>query len=144
MKKFLIILTLAFAGILTSNAQEIGVRFGNVVDNYAAVDLAWAFNHGRIHADVSFGSTSVGVEALYDFLYGPLGNDNLYYYVGVGAFAGIGNDLFDLGAAGEGGLEYRFSSIPIALGIDWRPAFEIIDHTNFHADRFGLNIRFVF
>ena len=142
MKKILIIAVLAFAGLQLSNAQEIGVRFGNIVGNDVAVDFAWAFNAGRIHADVSFGN-GVGAEALYDFLYAPLGDENLYYYVGVGAFAWIG-DPFSLGASGEVGLEYRFLSVPLALGIDWRPNFEIIENTSFHGDRFGLNLRFVF
>ena len=142
MKKVLIIAALAFLSLQFGRAQEVGVRFGNVVGNYAALDVVWAFHAGRIHADFSFGN-GVGVEALYDFFYGPLGDEYLYYYVGVGAYAWIG-DPFGLGISAEAGLEYRFQSLPIALGIDWRPAFQIIDNTNFHADRFGLNLRFVF
>ena len=141
MKKILIIAVLAFAGLQLSNAQEIGIRLGNIVGNDVAVDFVWAFKAGRIHADVSFGN-GVGAEALYDFLFAPLGDENLYYYVGVGAFAWIG-DPFSLGASGEAGLEYRFASVPLVLGIDWRPNFEIIENTSFHADRFGLNLRFV-
>lgn len=142
MRKIILITALAFLGLQFTNAQEIGIRFGNIVGNDVAVDLAWAFKAGRIHADVSFGD-GVGVEALYDFLYAPLGDDNLYYYVGVGAYAWIG-DPFGLGVPAEAGLEYRFASVPLALGLDWRPAFEIIENTSFHADRFGLNLRFVF
>ena len=103
MRKILIIAVLAFTGLQLSNAQEIGARFGNIVGNNVAIDFAWAFSTGRIHADVSFGN-GVGVEALYDFLYGSLGDP---------------------------------------LGIDWRPTFAILQNTNFHADRFGLNLRFV-
>ena len=128
MKKILIIATIAFFSFQFSNAQELGVRFGNVVGNDVAVDLVWAFNAGRIHADVSFGD-GVGAEALYDFLFGSLGDEPLYYYVGVGAYTWIG-DPFKLGASAEGGLEYRFESIPLALGLDGRPAFQIIDQTN--------------
>lgn len=32
----------------------------------------------------------------------------------------------------------------IALGVDWRPYFKIIDDTSFGADGFGLNVRWVF
>ncbi len=142
MKKLIVIAVLALFGFQFSHAQEIGVRFGNVVGNWAAVDLAWAFNKGRIHADVSFGN-GVGAEALYDFLYGRLGDENLYYYVGIGAYTWIG-DPFGLGVPFEGGLEYRFGSVPLALGMDWRPAFQIIDNTDFYFDRFGLNFRYVF
>jgi hypothetical protein len=142
MRKILIIAILAFTGIQLGNAQEIGVRFGNIVGNDVAIDFAWAINAGRIHADVSFGN-GVGVEALYDFLYGSLGDEDLYYYVGLGGYAWLGDPL-GLGLSGEAGIEYRFQSLPLALGIDWRPTFAILQNTNFHADRFGLNLRFVF
>jgi hypothetical protein len=73
MRKILIIAILAFTGLQLNNAQEIGARFGNIVGNNVAIDFAWALNAGRIHADVSFGN-GVEVEALYDFLYGSLGD----------------------------------------------------------------------
>jgi hypothetical protein len=142
MRKIFFLIALAFLGFRFADAQELGVRFGNVVGNYAALDLAWGFKSGRIHADASFGD-GVGAEALYDFLFGRLGDDNLYYYVGLGAFAWIG-DPFGLGASFEAGLEYRFRSAPLALGLDWRPAFQILDEPGFYVDRFGLNLRFVF
>ena len=143
MKKVLIIAVLVMFGLQLSHSQEIGVRFGNVVGNWAALDLAWEFKTGRMHADISFGSNSVGIAALYDFLFGQLGDDNLYYYVGAGAFVGIG-DPFSLGIPAEAGLEYRFQSAPLALGLDWRPTFEIIENTDVYFDRFGLNLSFVF
>ena len=142
MKKTLFILALAFIVSRFADAQELGVRFGNVVGNYAALDLTWGFRTGRIHADASFGD-GVGAEALYDFLFGRLGDDNLYYYVGLGAFAWIG-DPFALGISFEAGLEYRFQSAPVALGLDWRPAFQILSDADFYVDRFGLNLRYVF
>ena len=142
MRKILLIAAIAFLSFQFSSAQELGARFGNVVGNYAAVDIVWGFNSGRIHADVSFGD-GVGAEALYDFLFGSLGGEPLYYYVGAGAYAWIG-DPFRLGVSAEAGLEYRFETIPLALGLDWRPAFQVIDNTYFHVDRFGLNLRFVF
>ncbi len=142
MKRFLLLVLLFILALQPGKSQELGVRFGNVVGNYAAVDLVWAFKAGRIHADVSFGD-GVGAEVLYDFLYGRLGDDNLFYYVGLGAFAWIG-DPFGLGVPAEAGLEYRFQSVPLALGLDWRPAFQILDDTDFYFDRFGLNLRFVF
>ena len=48
------------------------------------------------------------------------------------------------GISGEIGLEYRFSSVPIAIGADWRPTLWVVGETKFGADSFGLNIRFVF
>jgi hypothetical protein len=54
------------------------------------------------------------------------------------------NDPTWFGASGEIGLEYRFKGAPLALGVDWRPTFFLVDKTSFDAGGFGLNIRYVF
>ena len=143
MKKFL--LGLLFIGSLQfASAQEIGVRFGDVTGNDVAVDAVFAAGKfSRIHADVSFGNGGVGVEALYDFIYRPLGSEAFNWYVGAGPSAFIGDD-FQLGLSGEVGLEYHFKGAPIAIGVDWRPTLWVLDETDFRAGGFGLNVRFVF
>ena len=144
MKKLLLILALIIASYSYSGAQEIGVRFGDVSGGNVAVDGIFGTGQfSRIHADVSFGNNGVGVDVLWDFLYRPLGGEAFNWYAGVGPYTIIGN-VFDLGVAGEIGIEYRFNTVPIALGIDWRPMLEIIDNTQFHAGGFGLNVRYVF
>jgi hypothetical protein len=124
------------------NAQEIGVRFGDIVGNNVAVDAVFGSHGYRVHANVSFGD-GVGVEVLLDLMVRPLKEEAFNVYMGVGAFTWLG-DPFTLGISGELGLEYRFNSVPIAIGLDWRPALRLIDNTKFHADRFGFNVRFVF
>jgi hypothetical protein len=129
-----------FTGFVHS--QEIGVRFGDIVGNNVAVDAVFGSKGRRVHADVSFGD-GVGVEALVDLVVRPLSGEAFYYYLGFGAFSWIG-DPFRLGISGELGLEYQFNSIPISIGLDWRPSLRLISETKFFADRFGFNIRFVF
>ena len=143
MKKLLLILTLAVSTIVVSNAQELGVRFGNVSGGNVAVDGIFSTGQfSRIHADVSFGK-GVGIDLLWDFLYRPLGEEAFNWYVGAGPYTFIG-DPFALGIIGEIGLEYRFKEVPIVLGGDWRPYFRLIDNTDFGAKGFGLNVRWVF
>jgi hypothetical protein len=125
-----------------SYSQELGIRFGDIVGNNVAIDGVFGFEGKRIHADVSFGD-GVGIEALYDFIIKPIEGEAFYYYMGAGVFTWLG-DPFQLGVSGELGLEYRFNKVPIALGLDWRPSFRIINDTEFYFDRFGLNIRWVF
>jgi hypothetical protein len=130
----------------TDNAfsQELGARFGDALGNKSSVAIDAIFSTGkfnRIHADVSFGN-GVGVEALWDFIYRPISNSPLNYYIGVGPSLFLG-DPFLLGAAGELGLEFRFKEAPIALGLDWRPTFIIIENTDFTSG-FGFNVRYVF
>ena len=124
------------------NAQEVGIRFGDAFGGHYAVDAVFGLGEfSRIHADVSFGNDGVGVEALWDLLYRPLG-DGFNWYVGVGPSAYLG-DPFALAASGEIGIEYHFD-FPLAVGVDWRPSFIIIEKTDFEAGWFGLNIRYVF
>lgn len=84
----------------------------------------------------------MGLEALWDFLYRPLGSEAFNWYVGAGPYTYIG-DPFQLGVVGEIGLEYRFQTVPLVLGGDWRPYFRIIENTSFGANGFGINLRYV-
>lgn len=143
MKKllFISIIFLAFHDI--SNAQELGLRFGNVSAGNVAIDGVFDLGKfNRIHADVSFGS-GLGIDALWDFVNKPLGKEALSWYMGAGPYIQI-DDPFWFGAAFEAGLEYSFNSVPIALGFDWRPRLSIIETTDFHVEGFGFNVRYVF
>ncbi|WP_430817585.1 hypothetical protein [Carboxylicivirga sp. RSCT41] len=143
MKRVILISAVLISLGLSSNAQELGVRFGDVSGGNVAIDGIFSTGQfSRIHGDVSFGN-GVGIDLLWDFLYKPLGNEAFSWYVGVGPYTRI-DDPFKLGVVGEIGLEYLFSGVPLALGIDYRPAFEIIDNTDFHAGGFGLNVRWRF
>lgn len=150
---FMTIVTLA--GITTTNAQELGLRFGDISGGNVAIDAIFSSGEfNRLHADVSFGN-GVSAELLWDFFYRPLGDEAFFWYMGVGPYLGIfdydngKNDQgdgteFNLGAVFEIGLEYRFNTVPIALGIDYRPSLEIIDNTSLHMGGFGVNARYVF
>lgn len=143
MKKLLLIVVVVIASYSFGNAQELGVRFGNVSGGNVAIDGIFATGQfNRIHADVSFGN-GVGIDVLWDFLYRPLGSEAFNWYVGAGPYIQI-NDPFWFGIAGEIGLEYRFETVPIAIGADWRPLFSIIETTDFHVDKFGFNVRWRF
>ncbi len=144
MKKLLLIVAVIVASYSYSGAQELGVRFGDVSGGNVAIDGIFGTGQfSRIHADISFGN-GVGIDVLWDFLYRPLGGEAFNWYAGVGPSMVAQDSNFDLGIAGEIGLEYRFNTVPIALGVDWRPMFEIIDTTDFHAGGFGFNVRYVF
>ncbi len=143
MKKTFFILSFLSFFTLYTNAQELGLRFGDVTGGNVAVDAVFSMGQfSRIHADVSFGD-GVGIDVLWDFIYRPLGEESLYWYAGVGPYAFLG-DPFTLGAVGELGLEYKFREIPITLGVDWRPYFRLIDDTDLGFDTFGLNLRYRF
>ena len=107
-----------------TNAQELGLRFGDVSGGNVAIDGIFSTgDFSRLHADVSFGS-GLGVDLLWDFIYQPLGNEALNWYAGAGPFVFIGESL-TLGAVGELGLEYHFNEIPLALGADVITSYSI-------------------
>ena len=145
MKKLLFAISIVgLLSVTAGHAQELGIRFGNALGNNNSVALDGVFGLGkfsRIHADVSFGN-GVAMEALWDFLYRPIPNSPINWYVGVGPSLYLSNP-FALGASGEIGVEYRFKEIPMAIGIDYRPTFVLIEKTDF-VNSFGLNIRYVF
>ena len=143
MKKFLLITGILLSSYYLSNAQELGLRFGDVSGGNVAVDGIFSTGEfSRIHADVSFGK-GVGVDVLWDFLYRPLGGEAFDWYVGAGPYTFIGNN-FELGAVAEVGLEYHFNGVPLVIGGDWRPWFRLIDNTDIGLGGFGLNVRWVF
>lgn len=145
LRKLFIVAAIVIGGVLSSNAQEIGVRFGGTNGaGGAAIDAVFsAGQFSRIHADLGFYRGGVGIDALWDFIYKPLNGEAFNWYLGVGPSTYLG-DSFWLGISGEIGLEYRFSSVPIAIGADWRPTLWVVEETRFGADSFGLNVRFIF
>jgi hypothetical protein len=142
MKNFFLILIFSIAGLSQTNAQEIGIRFGEMTGNNVAVDGIFSVGEfSRIHANISFGD-GLGIDALYDFLYKPLG-DGFNWYVGAGPSMLI-HDPFYLGVSGEVGIEYHFNNAPISLSLDYRPTFWLVEKTDFDFGGFGLNVRYVF
>lgn len=126
-----------------ANAQEIGVRFGEVTGGNVALDAVFSTSKfSRLHGDVSFGE-GVGIDLLWDLLYRPLGGEAFNWYLGFGPYAFLGSP-FKLGIAAEAGLEYHFNAAPIAIGADWRPRLRLIDNTDFIWGGFGFNVRFTF
>lgn len=144
LRTLLALAVISLATIHMSNAQELGIRFGNALGNKSSVAIDGVFALGkfsRIHADVSFGN-GVALEALWDFLYRPIEGSPINWYVGAGPSLYLSSP-FALGASGEIGIEYRFKDAPIALGLDYRPTFVIVEKTDF-VNSFGFNVRYVF
>ena len=149
MRKVILRTLFAFAIIICfttrTNAQELGIRFGGTNGaGGAAIDAVFgAGQFSRIHADLGFFKGGMGADALWDFIYRPLGGEEFNWYLGVGPSLYFGDDFW-LGASGEIGIEYRFESVPIAIGIDWRPTLWVVEETKFGGDSFGLNVRYIF
>ena len=144
LKVLSLVVCLGLFAALESQAQEVGIRFGNVNGNSVAVDGVFGLGEfSRIHADVSFGDDGVGVDALWNPVYDNISTSDFKWYAGFGPSLFLSND-FKFGVAGEIGVEYPFADVPITIGLDWRPYFIIVEDTNFDAGGFGLNVRWRF
>ncbi len=143
MKKLLLFLFTISVSYLCS-AQELGIRFGDVTGGNVAIDGIFATSDfSRIHANASFGNSSIGVDLLWDFLYKPLGESPMNWYAGVGPAVLLDNPLW-ISAVGELGVQYTLSDAPVSFSLDWRPTLTLIQTTDLYFGSFGLNVRYVF
>jgi len=143
MKKFIAIVAgvLCFAAIASAQPRALGLRAG-----YGG-ELSYQHSLGSnfLEADLGFfGGHGFYVTGIYDFLF-PLGS-NFDFYVGpgasLGAYSNDGSSYFDIGLAGQLGIEYCFN-IPLQLSLDWRPMLSFHDG-GFYGEYFALGIRYMF
>jgi hypothetical protein len=81
--------------------------------------------------------------------------DGLDWYIGGGAHIGFwGGDKYYYRSDNAGhtvvgldftiGLEYTFADVPFSIGLDWKPAMNLIGDNHWWGDGVGLNIRYNF
>jgi len=109
----------AFEGILDSRWRGFDITLLYEIHNQVAdVDrLKWYFGGG-------------GHIGFWNGKYVPWGETGVNYIV--------------IGVDGILGIEYSFSAIPINIGLDWKPAFNLVGYTGFWADGGAVSIRFIF
>jgi hypothetical protein len=137
---FTLILAGLVLGSISTQAQELGLRFGHLNGNNVALDGIFSTGEfSRVHANVSFGQKGLGVDALWNPIYDDIPDTDFNWYAGFGPSVYLSED-FRFGGAGEVGVEYAFSEVPITLGLDFRPYLFLVEVTEFRAG-FGLNAR---
>jgi hypothetical protein len=98
-----------------------------------------------------------GVEltGLYEIQNRFANTERLNWYFGFGAYVGIWDgDNTNWGTAGTNyvvigldailGLEYNFVEVPLNIGIDWKPTFNVFGYSGFWGDGGALSIRYIF
>jgi len=97
------------------------------------------------------------ITGLYEVHNQAFNTERLKWYFGAGAHIGVWNGDYTysywgdrgthytvVGIDGILGLEYSFEEAPINIGIDWKPAFNVIGYEGFWVDGGALSIRYVF
>ena len=138
--RVILIFAALFFGAITTQAQELGLRFGHINGNDVALDGIFSTGEfSRVHGNLSFGQNGLGLDALWNPIYDDIPDTDFKWYAGFGPSVYL-SDNFRLGAAGEVGVEYAFSEVPITLALDFRPYLFLVEVTEFRAG-VGFNAR---
>ncbi|MCC8409727.1 hypothetical protein LJ707_12380 [Mucilaginibacter sp. UR6-1] len=157
MKKFFL---LAVTAIVLSATQSfaqsyktglgLGIEFG---DGSTLVGPSYKhFFNGKdaVQADLLFGADAVWLGGYYQY-HQPLKGTPLKWYLGVGPqLAFVDDNGFDNGSSTfvflrpMVGLDFKVPSAPISMTLDWRPAWQLNNDSDFEAARFGLGFRYTF
>ena len=138
MKKFIIAaaLVLGFAVAASAQPKALGLRLG-----YGA-ELSYQHNLGDynfIEADLGLGDFAyLNLAGTYNFMIAkPQWTDSgeWGFYAGPGVALGVGQGIFNLGIAGQVGLEYTFD-FPLQLSVDIRPQIGLVSVAK--VNKFGI------
>ena len=152
MKKLLLVLVAVVAMSVTANAQNnLGVRLGGGQGYNAELSYQHGLGSNRLELDLGWGSsddhTNFSLTGIYQWM-GTISGD-FGWYAGVGAHLGYwsyknsGSDIA-IAIAGQAGIEYSFSAVPIQLSLDIRPRLYLIPDTDFWWGDIALGIRYKF
>jgi hypothetical protein len=103
---------------------------------------------------MSFRWTGFVFTGLYEYQQPMRDIENLDWFVGGGGHIGFWADGYkyddhyyesggNLGIDLIGGFEYHFKTAPITLGIDLKPAFNIVGHNHWRGNGFGITVRYI-
>lgn len=146
-KRLLLWALLSFTAATRLDAQDynwgIGVRGGIVT---SSVSVKYNFDPVSSFEGMVDFAKGFNIIALYERNLPVIGEGFRFYY-GFGANIGSWHkyrDEFTLGIDGIVGLEYKIPSVPLAFSVDYKPFLNLVGHTKFHADDFGLTVKVAF
>ena len=161
MKKFLMSASLLLTGFFilnTADAQDyktaLGVRLSSsqpMVNNSVSVKQ-FISDNTAIEGLLSFGDP-LAFGLLVEF-HKPLSASGLQYFYGAGGYLAFVKTFnpnhqrnetdVNVGAQGIIGLDYKFSTVPLNLSLDWKPELNIVSDINFEPAAIGFTVRFTF
>lgn len=157
MKKLLFVALLVLFSFSISYAQKsyntgLGLRGGFT----NGITLKhFVSNNAAVEGILSTRWRGFNITGLYEINKVAFDTPGLYWFYGVGGHIGFwgdydGNPWFEdndshtvIGIDGILGMEYVFAEIPFSIGIDWKPAINVIGHSGLWADGGALSIRYI-
>ncbi|MCD8171931.1 MAG: hypothetical protein LUD76_00445 [Alistipes sp.] len=74
----------------------------------------------------------------------PVIGEGFEFYYGLGGHTGSWNHRFSLGVDVIAGLEFQIPAVPLALSLDYKPAFNIVKKTKFYMADIALGVKYTF
>jgi hypothetical protein len=155
MKRIFIMLVLALFTLNFLNAQEYHTGIGIRAGNFSGLTIKH-FNRqrGAFEGLITSRWEGFAVTGLYELHNKAFDVNHLNWYYGGGAHVGFYNGSHaywgDAGTAytiigidGILGIEYSFDDIPINIGIDWKPALNLVGYTGIWSEG-ALSVRYIF
>ncbi len=152
MKKIVITLTLALLFVALANAQDyktgIGVRLGGWDQGITLKHFIGA--KPALEGILAYRYNGFDITGMYEVHGRAFEVDRLNWFIGGGAHIGfygsnfVGGAVTVIGVTGILGIEYNFTELPINIGIDWKPTFDIVGYQHFWAENGALSVRYIF
>ncbi len=141
-----IVLLAAICFAAFSQPRAIGARFGYNFEASYQHEVGMKGNFLEIDAGL-FPAYGIYTTGVYDFKIADIDGDWVFYggpgvSLGVGAFNEKHTGI-NLGVAAQIGGDYTFSSVPLSLSFDWRPAWYFMDG-GFIPYGFAFGVRYRF
>jgi len=156
MRKIILTFVLAVSIIALANAQDyktgIGIRGGL---SQGLTLKHFVGSNAAFEGILSSRWRGFDFTGLYEIHNQAFEVDRLNWYYGFGGHIGFwdgantnwgntGTSYTVIGIDGILGIEYNFREVPINIGVDWKPAFNIIGYSGFWADGGAISIRYIF
>jgi len=156
MKKGIVLITIMIACVTISlRAQNYNTGLGLRVGLNNGVTLKhFVSDRSAFEGLLETRWRGFAITGLYE-LHNDLEYNNLRWYYGfgghIGFFSGYNDhpwadadkDYTIIGADGILGIEYTFDEVPVNIGLDWKPMFNLIGYSGLWLDSFGLSVRYV-
>ena len=144
MKKLLLIVSLmiGIASVTQAQSQYIGARGGNGGELSYQKELS---STNRIEADLGYYYYyGINLTGVYQWVKPIPGVEGLEWFYGGGATISLASyyNSFDLGLAGNIGIDYNFS-FPLQIGLDYRPAIMFLG-SGFNYQGYAFSARWRF
>jgi hypothetical protein len=156
MKKTFLTITLAILITSLASSQDyktgVGLRLGTSI---GATIKHFVGQKSAFEGLLTTRWQGVEMTGLYEIHNNAFDVEKLNWYFGFGAHLGFYNgDNTPWGDAGVNytlfgidgiiGMEYAFSEVPINLGLDWKPVFNLTGYASFWGDALAFSVRYTF